>query len=85
MYTLDKDVTLTYTEQDAVLLNQRTGRYWLVNDTGAIVLRHLLDGDTIDDAMTTLRHRYADCDPALLEQECRDLLENLVQKGLMTP
>ncbi|GAA4928457.1 hypothetical protein HD597_004449 [Nonomuraea thailandensis] len=39
-------VTLTPTGETAVLLDERTGRYWQLNATGVLVLRGLLAGQT---------------------------------------
>ncbi len=41
---LHPEVASTETDDGAVLLHQRTGRYWQLNTTGARVLRDLLDG-----------------------------------------
>jgi hypothetical protein len=38
----------TDTDDGAVLLNQRTGHYWQLNQTGAYALQRLLDGHTVD-------------------------------------
>ncbi len=44
--TLKPDVTATDTEDGLVLLDQRSGRYWQLNRSGATTLRLLLDGHT---------------------------------------
>ncbi|MEV7025242.1 lasso peptide biosynthesis PqqD family chaperone [Kitasatospora sp. NPDC093558] len=38
----------TDTHDGAVLLNQRTGHYWQLNQTGAYALQRLLDGHSVD-------------------------------------
>lgn len=45
---LGPDVVATDVEDGLVLLDQRRGRYWQLNRTGAATLRGLLDGDTPD-------------------------------------
>ncbi|MFC6887041.1 MULTISPECIES: lasso peptide biosynthesis PqqD family chaperone [Actinomadura] len=55
---LSPDVTMTETEHGMVLLDQRTGRYWTLNPTGAAVVRLMLDGATAEDAATALRERH---------------------------
>ncbi|PRX98043.1 lasso peptide biosynthesis PqqD family chaperone [Allonocardiopsis opalescens] len=55
---LAPDVTLTVTERGMVLLDERSGRYWTLNATGATVVRMLLDGETVDDALAALRDRH---------------------------
>ncbi|MFD5702586.1 lasso peptide biosynthesis PqqD family chaperone [Streptomyces lasiicapitis] len=59
--TLHPDVSLAETDDGAVLLHQRTGRYWQLNPTGVLVLKQLLDGRTHDQAAEelTARHRAA--------------------------
>ncbi|GAB3898114.1 hypothetical protein GCM10029964_082050 [Kibdelosporangium lantanae] len=41
---LTDHVTIAYTDDGAVLLDERTGGYWQLNATGTGVLRQLLDG-----------------------------------------
>jgi hypothetical protein len=57
-FTLAAHVTATQTEHGVVLLDERTGRYWQMNDTAALVLRCLLDGGTAEQAAATLRDRF---------------------------
>ncbi|WP_197696548.1 lasso peptide biosynthesis PqqD family chaperone [Nocardia terpenica] len=47
-------VTIADTEDGVVLLDRRTGRYFQLNVTGSQILRTLLDGSTIDAAVTAL-------------------------------
>ncbi|MFF5481893.1 lasso peptide biosynthesis PqqD family chaperone [Streptomyces sp. NPDC012935] len=56
---LHPDVTMAVTDDGAVLLHQRTGRYWQLNNTGVLVLRGLLDGDSPEQTADALvdRHR----------------------------
>ena len=41
---LPRDVTATESADGLVLLDQRNGRYWMLNGTGATTLRLILDG-----------------------------------------
>ncbi|MFD5114521.1 MULTISPECIES: lasso peptide biosynthesis PqqD family chaperone [unclassified Streptomyces] len=59
-FALAPHVTITGTDHGMVLLNERTGRYWQMNDTGALVLRCLLDGGTVESAVAALRERFPD-------------------------
>ena len=52
--TLARDVTLTAVESGAVLLDGRRGRYWQLNQSGAGVLRRLLDGEAPETAAAGL-------------------------------
>ncbi|CAL9507345.1 hypothetical protein SUDANB171_03554 [Streptomyces sp. enrichment culture] len=71
--TLPPHVTLAHTGDRAVLLDERTGTYWQLNPTGALVLRHLLDGATADQAAAAL----ADAHPAATHRAARDVAELL--------
>ncbi|WP_320783358.1 lasso peptide biosynthesis PqqD family chaperone [Streptomyces sp. CRN 30] len=51
-------ITVTETPDGAVLLNQRTGRYWQLNATAALVLRALADGGTPERAAAALAARH---------------------------
>lgn len=55
---LHPDVSTTDTDDGTVLLNERTGRYWQLNNTGAHVLRELLDGHQPAAIATALANRY---------------------------
>ncbi|MCH6163782.1 lasso peptide biosynthesis PqqD family chaperone [Streptomyces marispadix] len=51
-------VSATETESGMVLLDQRTGRYWQLNDTASLVLRGLLDGATTEEVAARLAARH---------------------------
>lgn len=51
---LSLHVTLTETDEGAVLLHERTGRYWQLNRTGLLVLTALRDGETPQQAASLL-------------------------------
>ncbi|PSM40591.1 PqqD family protein [Streptomyces dioscori] len=52
--SLPPDVTTADTEDGLVLLDQRNGRYWQLNRTGAATLRLLLEGLTPEQAAARL-------------------------------
>ena len=85
MYSLNPNVVMTEDPTGAVLLDQRTGRYWMINDTGATVLRRLLDGGTIEEAVHELCGTYQHADSGRAEQDSRTLLDQLRASGLVTP
>ncbi|MBO3679692.1 lasso peptide biosynthesis PqqD family chaperone [Streptomyces sp. NEAU-YJ-81] len=58
-FSLASHVTSTETDTGMVLLDERTGRYWQLNDTGALVLRCLLAGGTVASAASTLHERFS--------------------------
>jgi hypothetical protein len=49
-FRLRDDVSLVATDDGAVLLDQRAGRYWQLNGTGYATLRALLDGRTPEES-----------------------------------
>ncbi|MFC0601086.1 lasso peptide biosynthesis PqqD family chaperone [Streptomyces palmae] len=56
--TLARDVVPTETEHGTVLLDERRGRYFKLNHTGAFVLRALLDGADREQAADLLHQEY---------------------------
>ncbi|WJV44469.1 lasso peptide biosynthesis PqqD family chaperone [Streptomyces flavofungini] len=80
--TLHPDVSLAETDDGAVLLHQRTGRYWQLNPTGVLVLRNLLDGRSHDQAAQELatRHRAA---PDAAQRDVTRLVESLREARLV--
>jgi hypothetical protein len=55
---LRPDIATTDTDDGLVLLDERTGRYWQLNPTGAHVLHALLDGHHPDRIAQDLATRY---------------------------
>ncbi|WP_369215000.1 lasso peptide biosynthesis PqqD family chaperone [Streptomyces flavofungini] len=77
-FALRDHVTVIDTPDGAVLLNQRTGRYWQLNATATLVLRTLAEGGTPEQAAATLTARHpaaadrADGDVEALLRTLRD-------------
>ncbi|MEV4996546.1 lasso peptide biosynthesis PqqD family chaperone [Streptomyces niveus] len=57
-FALAPGVSLADTENGTVLLDERSGRYWMLNRTGAVVLRCLLDGESPEETARTLLRRF---------------------------
>ncbi|MFJ8689558.1 lasso peptide biosynthesis PqqD family chaperone [Micromonospora wenchangensis] len=57
---LSPHVTMTETESGAVLLDGRAGRYWQINQSAALALRHLLAGQSVEATVVKLRERFDD-------------------------
>lgn len=57
-FALASHVTVTETGNGMVLLDERTGGYWLLNGTGATVVRFLQQGGTVEEAITALRESH---------------------------
>jgi hypothetical protein len=66
---LRADVTTTDTDDGMVLLDERLGRYWQLNLTGAFVVQLLLDGATVHQVGQILAERY----PVSIEQAFADV------------
>ena len=88
---LHPDVSTTDTDDGTVLLDERTGRYWQLNNTGAHVLRELLDGHQPADIATALASRYGidsqqaerDTIPAIVrETDDNDMLRDALLENL---
>lgn len=80
---LRADVTTADTDEGMVLLDERAGRYWQLNSTGALVLRLLLDGAAPHQIARTLADRHA----VSTEQATADVvtfLTHLHTAGLVT-
>ncbi|MEE6263533.1 lasso peptide biosynthesis PqqD family chaperone [Plantactinospora sonchi] len=82
-FSLAAYVTATETEHGVVLLDERTGRYWQMNDTAAVVLRCLLDGGSVESAVSTLRGRFPDAADQII-QDVTDLVDALRAAKVMS-
>jgi hypothetical protein len=83
MLSLNDGVILTETEHGAVLLEERTGRYWMTNDTGLLVLRCLLDGQTISEAATHLCARYTGVEQSRADIDVQAIVDRLLATGMV--
>ncbi|MEU2722326.1 lasso peptide biosynthesis PqqD family chaperone [Streptomyces smyrnaeus] len=79
---LPREVILTETESGVVLLNEKDGRFWRLNGSGATVLRLLLEGRTPREAAEEL----SAAGPQFLERATADvhgLVDALRSAGLL--
>ncbi|MFF2373633.1 lasso peptide biosynthesis PqqD family chaperone [Streptomyces xiamenensis] len=74
-------ITPVTTGDIMVLLDERAGTYWQINATGALVLRHLLDGATPEQAAVALARERPGASHA--EADVADLLATLREKNLL--
>jgi hypothetical protein len=72
---LRADVSMVDTDGAAVLLDQRTGRYFQLNETGAAIVRDLLDGRSTDATARRLAARH----PVAAERALADITGLLSQ------
>ncbi|MFF7560607.1 lasso peptide biosynthesis PqqD family chaperone [Streptomyces pseudovenezuelae] len=81
-YTLEPEVIATDVEDGVVLLDQRTGRYFQLNRSGATTLRLLLDGNSPDRAAETLAAGRSEA-AGRARTDVRALLESLLKAKLV--
>ncbi|MFG2847665.1 lasso peptide biosynthesis PqqD family chaperone [Kitasatospora sp. NPDC048296] len=72
----------TDTDDGAVLLSQRTGHYWQLNQTGAYALRRLLDGCTVDQVAEEFAAHF-DIAQTQAHQDLTAMTERLRSSGLV--
>ena len=80
--TVPDDVLISHLQDEAVILNLDSERYYGLDDVGARFLSALTTSDTIETAYGRLRDEY-DVDPQVLRTDLLALVENLVDQGLL--
>ncbi|WP_369359738.1 lasso peptide biosynthesis PqqD family chaperone [Streptomyces sp. cg2] len=80
--SLAEGVVLAETESGAVLLDERSGRYWQLNGSGARVLQKLLAGAVPAEAGAAAANG-AKVSSEQAEQDVNTLLDKLHQAGLV--
>ncbi|MFD4407865.1 lasso peptide biosynthesis PqqD family chaperone [Nocardia sp. NPDC058499] len=83
MHRLRTDVSICPTDDGTILLDERHGRYWQLNATGAEILVAILDGATPDDVV----RRLVDTRPVDRQRaaaDITDLLTRLTRADLVT-
>ncbi|MGK3939198.1 lasso peptide biosynthesis PqqD family chaperone [Streptomyces sp. RP5T] len=81
-YTLEPEVIATDVDDGVVLLDQRTGRYFQLNRSGATTLRLLLDGNSPDRAAESLAAGRSE-DLGRARTDVRALLASLLKAKLV--
>ncbi|MEV6959907.1 lasso peptide biosynthesis PqqD family chaperone [Streptomyces sp. NPDC051207] len=79
----DTDVSTAETQYGTVLLHQRTGEYWELNPTGALVVRTLMDDGDETAAVAALVAQF-DIARDRAEQDVRTLVRDLKDAGLVS-
>ncbi|CAL9451739.1 hypothetical protein SUDANB6_02450 [Streptomyces sp. enrichment culture] len=77
------DVSTAETDYGTVLLDQRSGDYWELNPTGALVVRTLMEGGDRADAVAALVARF-DIDRDRAAQDVDALVHDLREAGLVS-
>jgi hypothetical protein len=79
---LREQVSTADTEYGLVLLDEDSGEYWKLNPTGSLVLRTVLDGGSVDDAVRHLTEQYA-IDAETARADVDEILGGLRSSGLV--
>jgi PqqD family protein of HPr-rel-A system len=81
---LRADVSTVETDDGLVLLDERSGKYYQLNASGAVVLRALVESGSTEDAVRELCERFpsqTDC----IAADVAAVIEHLRAVGLITP
>lgn len=80
--TVPDDVLISNLQDESVILNLDSERYYGLDDVGTRFLSVLTTSDTIETAYERLRNEY-DVDPQVLLNDLVALIENLIDQGLL--
>ncbi|MBO1336286.1 lasso peptide biosynthesis PqqD family chaperone [Streptomyces sp. VRA16 Mangrove soil] len=81
---LKDGIAVTRTDYGGVLLDQRGGAYWQLNDSGTLILTTLTEGHDLATAVDRLVEAY-DIDRARAEADVAELAQQLVDAEMATP
>jgi len=76
------DVLISKLQEESVILNLDSERYYGLDDVGTRFLAVLSTSDSIEAAYETLAREY-DVDPPTLRQDLLELVQNLHDQGLI--
>ena len=76
------DVLISRLQEESVILNLDSERYFGLDDVGTRFLSVLTTADSIDEAYQSLADEY-DVDREMLRQDLEALIQNLLQKGII--
>ena len=76
------DVLISHLQEESVILNLDSERYFGLDDVGTRFLSVLTSSESIEAAYEQLRQEY-DVDNDVLRRDLLALVENLVEKGLL--
>jgi Coenzyme PQQ synthesis protein D (PqqD) len=77
------DVLISKLQEESVILNLDSERYYGLDDIGTRILSVLTTSDSIEAAYETLVKEY-DVDAQVLRQDLVELIENLSKQGLIS-
>ena len=76
------DVLISKLQEESVILNLDSERYYGLDDVGTRILSVLTTSDSIEAAYETLLNEY-EVDGQVLRQDLIELIENLSKQGLI--
>lgn len=80
--TVPDDVLISHLQEESVILNLDSERYYGLDDVGTRFLSVLTTSESIEAAYDRLRHEY-DVDPQVLRADLLALIEKLIDQGLL--
>ena len=80
--TVPDGVLISRLQEESVILNLDSERYYGLDDVGTRFLSVLTTSDSIETAYEQLRGEY-DVDPQILRADLLTLIENLIDQGLL--
>jgi hypothetical protein len=80
--TVADDVLISNLQDESVILNLDSERYYGLDDVGTRFLSVLTTSESIEAAYDRLRDEY-DVDPEVLRDDLLALVENLIAQGLL--
>lgn len=80
--TVPDDVLISQLQDESVILNLDSERYYGLDDVGTRFLSVLRTSDSIEAAYERLRNEY-DVDPQVLRNDLLAIVENLIDQGLL--
>ncbi len=81
--TVPTNVLIRFLDQESVLLNLSTERYFGLDSVGTRMWQLLTSARSIEDAYLQLVEEF-DVNPQVLRTNLSDLLEHLIENGLIT-
>ena len=80
--TVPDDVLISRLQEESVILNLDSERYFGLDDVGTRFLSVLTSSESIEAAYERLRNEY-DVDPQVLRNDLLSLVNNLINQGLL--
>ena len=80
--TVPDDVLISQLQEESVILNLDSERYYGLDDVGTRFISVLNTSESIEAAYEELREEY-DVDPQNLRQDLLELAEDLVKQGIL--